>query len=176
MTAGKSSLIRYAMPRPALEAALHAQPIIWYFAASFGRCLSFACALHMYTPPGGKAPSVALDASPCSSWEPQGAASARWCSARVSVCWPVVCRIVPCGWRVGAAVRCLAVRVARRVPWCRGVPSGSAGWVRLNTPVPACTSRRARGSRGASPRAPACPCWGSGGKEYWSVSQPPLAP
>ena len=78
-----------------------------------------------------------------------------------------------CGWRVGAAVRCLAVRVARLVLWCRGVPSGAAGWVRRNTPVPAGTSRRARGSLRASPWSLACTWWGSGGKEYWSVSKPP---
>ena len=58
-------------PCPA-RAALHAQPIIWYFAVPFERPFSFACAIHMYTPVGGKAPSVSLGASPCSTWEPQG--------------------------------------------------------------------------------------------------------
>ena len=45
-----------------------------------------------------------------------------------------------CGWRVGVAVRCLAVRVvraARLVLWCRDAPSGVAGWVRRNPSVPA---------------------------------------
>ena len=62
-----------------------------------------------------------------------------------------------CGVRVGAAVRCLTVRVARLVLWCQGVPSGAAGWARRNTPVFAGMSRRARGSRVASPWSLACP-------------------
>ena len=49
------------------------------------------------TPPaGGKAPSVPLGASLCSSSEPQGAVPARWCGARVRVCLPAVRHIVPC--------------------------------------------------------------------------------
>ena len=106
MTAGKSFQIRYDTPCPALEAALYAQPIIWYFAAPFGRPLSFACAIHMYTPVGSKAPSVPLGASGCSTLEPQGAAPARWCRALVSVCLPVVCRILPClaGYVAGVSV------------------------------------------------------------------------
>ena len=48
-TAEKSFQIRYDMPCPAL-AALHAQPIIWYFAVPLGCPFSFACAIHMYTP------------------------------------------------------------------------------------------------------------------------------
>ena len=106
MTAGKSFQIWYDTPCPALEAALHAQPIIWYFAVPFGCPLSFARAIHMYTPVGGKALSVPLVASPCSPWEPQGAAPARWCGARVRVCLPVVCRIVPClaGYVAGVSV------------------------------------------------------------------------
>ena len=81
-----------------------------------------------------------------------------------------------CGWRVGVAVRCLAVRVvraARLVLWCRDAPSGVAGWVRRNTAVPAGRSRRVRGSRVASLWSLACPWWGSRGKEYWAVSKPP---
>ena len=50
MTAGRSFQNRYDTPCPALGAGLHARPIIWYFAAPFGRPLSFACAIHMYTP------------------------------------------------------------------------------------------------------------------------------
>ena len=69
MTAEKSFQIRYDMPCPALEAAVHAQPIIWYFAVPFGRPFSLPCANHMY-----KAPSVPPGATPCSPWEPQGAA------------------------------------------------------------------------------------------------------
>ena len=78
-----------------------------------------------------------------------------------------------CGWRVSVVVRCLAVRVARLVPWCRDAPSGVAGWVRRNTTVLAGRSRRVRGSRVASLWSLACPRWGSGGKEYWPVSKPP---
>ena len=47
-TAEKSFEIRYDMPCPALEASLHAKPIIWYFAVPFGCPFSFACADHMY--------------------------------------------------------------------------------------------------------------------------------
>ena len=106
MTAEKSFPIWYDTPCPALEAALHAQPIIWYFAVPFGRPLSFACPIHMYTPVGGKAPSVPLGASPFSPWEPQGAALAPWCGARVRVCPPVLCRVVPClaGYVAGVSV------------------------------------------------------------------------
>ena len=57
-TAEKSFEILYDRPCPALEASLHAQPIIWYFAVPFGCLFSFACADHMYTPVGGRAPSV----------------------------------------------------------------------------------------------------------------------
>ena len=78
-----------------------------------------------------------------------------------------------CGWRVGAAVQCLAVRVARLVLWCRGVPSGVAGWVRRNTPVLDGMSQPARGSRVAIPWSLACPWRASAGKDYWSVSKPP---
>ena len=147
MTAGKSFQTRYDTPCPALEAALHAQPIIWYFAAPFNCPLSFACATHMYTPVGGKAPSVPLGASSCSPWELQGAAPAQWGGAPVFVRPPVVCHFSGlCGWRVGAAVHRLAVRVARLVLWCRGVSSGAASWVSNNTHVLAGTSRRALGS------------------------------
>ena len=70
-------------------------------------------------------------------------------------------------------MRCLAVRVARLVLRCRGVPCGAAGWARRNTPVLAGMRRPGRGSRVASLWSLACPWWGSRGKEYWSVSKPP---
>ena len=156
MTAEKSFKIRYDMPCPALEAALHAQPIIWYFAVPFGRPFSFVCANHMYTPVGGQAPSVPFGASSCSPWEPQGAAPARWCSARVRVCLPVVCRIVQClaGSVAGVLVPQCGVRQLVWPGSCSGVgafrPARQAG-ARRNTPVFAGISRRARGSRVASP-------------------------
>ena len=78
-----------------------------------------------------------------------------------------------CGWRVGVAVRCLTVRVARLVLWCRDAPSGVAGSVRRNTPVLAGRFRRVRGSRVVSLWSLACPWWGSGGKEYWPLSNAP---
>ena len=78
-----------------------------------------------------------------------------------------------CGWRVGVAVRCLAVRVARLVLWCRDAPSGVAGWVRRNTPVLSGRCRRVRGSCVASPWSFACPWWASGGKEYWPALKLP---
>ena len=81
-----------------------------------------------------------------------------------------------CGWRVGVAVRCSAVRVVRAawlVSWCLDAPSGVAGWDRRNTSVPAGRSRRVCGSRVACMWSLACPWWGFGGKEYWAVSKPP---
>ena len=105
LTAAKSFQIRFHFPCPAL-AALHAQPIIRYFAVPFRRPFSFACAIHMYTPVGGKAPWVPLGASPCSPWEPQCAVPARWCGARARVCLPAVRRIVPyfAGYVAGVSV------------------------------------------------------------------------
>ena len=139
MTAEKRFQIRYDMPCPALEPALHAQPIIWYFAVLFGRSFSFACAIHMYTPVGGKAPSVPLGASPCSPWEPQGAALARWCGARVCVCLPLVCCIVPClaGYVAGVSVPQCGVS---RLGWpgsCSGVGAfRPARWAGLGVTLP----------------------------------------
>ena len=123
MTAEKSCRIRYDMPCPAVEGALHAQPITWYFAVSFGRPFSFACTIHMYTPVGGKAPSVPLGASPCSPWEPQNAALAQWCGAGVCVCVPVVCPIVPClaGYVAGVSVPQCGVRRLGLPGSCSGV-------------------------------------------------------
>ena len=43
-TAKKRFGIPYDMPCPALEAGVHAQPIIWYFAVPYGCPFSFACA------------------------------------------------------------------------------------------------------------------------------------
>ena len=105
LTAAKSFQIWCYIPCPAL-AALHAQPIIRYFAVPFGRTGSSACAIHMYTPVGGKDPSVPLGVSPCSPWEPQGAVPARWCGARARVCLPVVPRIGLCfaGYVAGVSV------------------------------------------------------------------------
>ena len=70
LTAAKSFQIWCHFPCPAL-AALHAQPIIRYFAVPFGRPFSFAYAIHMYTLVSGKAQSVPLHASPCSPWDPR---------------------------------------------------------------------------------------------------------
>ena len=139
-TAQKSFGTRYGMPCPALEAALHAQLIIWYIVVPFGRPFSFACADHMYTPVGGKAPPVLLGAPRCSPWEPRGAVPARWCGARAYVRRPVamarpawcrarhvLCRALPRGPDgvcVSASVRLLEVRV----PWLRGGSPGPLSW------------------------------------------------
>ena len=112
-TAEKIFEIRYDMPCPALEAALHAQPIILYIALPFDLPFGFACADHMYTPIDGKAPSVLLGAPPCSPWEPRGCVPARWCGARA------------CARRPVALARSAGCR-ARRVPCC-AVPRGSGG-------------------------------------------------
>ena len=102
--------------------------------------------------------------------------SVVWCSCSCLPACRVPYRAVSrglCGWRIGVAVRCLAVRVARLVLWCRDSSSGVAGWVRLNTSVLASRSRRVLEYRVASLWSLACPWWGSGGKEYWPVSKPP---
>ena len=72
----------YDLPCPALQPVLQAQPVILYIAVPFGFPFSLACADRMYTPVGGKAPSVLFGASPCSLWEPQGAVPAGWCGVR----------------------------------------------------------------------------------------------
>ena len=96
--------IRYDMPCPALEPALHAQPIILYIAAPSSFSFSFACADRMYTRVGDKAPSVLFCAPLCSP---------RWCGVRACSRRPVALpRSAGCG--------------ARRVP-CHAVPRGSGG-------------------------------------------------
>ena len=147
-TAEKSFEIRYNMPCPPLVAVLHAQLIIWYIAVPFGCPSRFACAVHMYTPVGGKAPLVLLGAPLCSPWEPRGTVPARWCGARAGVRRPValarpagrrVCSVPCCavlcgsgGVCVGALVRLPGVTVAWLVLWCRGVPYRAAGRARRN--------------------------------------------
>ena len=64
-------------------------------------------------PSGGKAPSVLLDAPPCSPCEPRVAVPARWC------------RVCACARRPVALARSLGC-LARRLP-CRAVPRGSGG-------------------------------------------------
>ena len=142
MTAGKSLQIWYDTPCPALEAALHAQPIIWYFAVPFGRPLSFACAIHMYTQVGVKfAPLWCIPVLPMGT---QGCCSGSWCGARVRVWLPVVCLIVPClagylarvlvpqcgvwrlGW-LGSWFRVGGFRLARRAGLGLTLPCSPAG-------------------------------------------------
>ena len=48
----------YDMPCPALQPALHAQSVILYILVPFGFPFGLACANSMYTPVGGKSPSV----------------------------------------------------------------------------------------------------------------------
>ena len=116
------------MPCPALEPALHAQPFILYIAVPSGFPFGLACPDSMYTPVGGKAPSVHFSASPCSLWEPWGALPAWWCGVCAPARWPValdssagcLARCVPCcavlrsfgGVCVGASVWLPEARVA----------------------------------------------------------------
>ena len=100
MTSGRTAVknffpCRCPVPCPAL-AVLHAQSIIRYFVVLRSHTSSFACATHMYTPVGGKAPPVPLGVSPCSPWEPQGVAPARWCCARARACLSAVRLLVSC--------------------------------------------------------------------------------
>ena len=177
-TAVKSFQIRCHFPCPAL-AALHAQPIIWYFVVLFGRRFSFACAIHMYIPSRWQGPV-------CPPWcvpvLPMGAPGC--CSGSVVRC---SCSCLPacrapyravfcgsCGWCVRVAVLSLAVRMvgaARLVLWCRDVPSGVARWAGHNTSVPA--GRGSAWPRVASLWSLACRGWGLGGQEYRAVLQPP---
>ena len=189
-TAEKEFEIRYDMPCPALEAALHAQLIIWYFAVLFGSPFRFARADHMHTPVGGKAPSVLLGAPRALQQIPRllrllaGAllvlvlagqlvrpAGCRFCR--------VPYRAVSCGSggvRVGASVQCQEVSMAWLVLWCRCVSYGAAGWARRNTPMFAGRSLRACGSGTVSPWPIACSEEGSGKNKGIMVSvQAPLS-
>ena len=181
MTDGKRLPIRYDTACPALEAALHAQPIVWYFAAPFCRPLSFASAIHMKTPVGGKAPSVPLGASPCSPWGPQGAAPARWCGACVCVSLPVVRRIVPClaGYVAGVSVPQCGVWQLGWLGSCFGagafrpVQQAGFGVTRL------CSTARASGLAGPVWRAHGplrAPGGGLGERNTGQCRNPSLAP
>ena len=162
---------------PAL-AALKAQPIIWYFAVLFGRLLSFACAIHMYSPRRWQGP---VGPPWCVSVLPMGAP--RSCSGSVVRC---SCSCLPacrapyralfrgsCGRCACVTVLSLAVRMvraARLLLWCRDIPSGVATWAWRNTSVPA--GRGSAWPRVASLWSLACPGWGFGGHEYRAVLQP----
>ena len=146
-TAEKSFEIWYKMPCPTLEAALHAQSIIFYIAVPFGFPFSLACADRTSTPFGGKDPSVLLGAPLCSPWEPQGAVPARWRGVRACVCRPVAlawsagcgagrvsCCALPCSSGavcIGASVQLPEVRVA----WLGG---GSLGCLSSSLPEVFC--------------------------------------
>ena len=130
----------YNMPCPALEAPSHAQAVILYIAVPFRFPFSLACADHMYTPVGGKAPSVLFGASLGSLWEPRAAPPAWWCGVRVCARRPVAlarsagcqARCVPCravlrgsrGVCAGASVRLPEARAA----WLGGTPAFSVAW------------------------------------------------
>ena len=107
------------MPRPALEAALHADSIILYIAVPFGFRFSLACADRTYRPVGGKAPFGPLRCIPvfpmgapgccactvvrCSFLCPLALARSEGCRARCVPC----CALLrsPGGVCVGASVR-----------------------------------------------------------------------
>ena len=139
-TAEKRFEISYDMPCPALEEVLHAKAVILYIAVPFGVPSSLACANRMYTPVGGKAPSVLFGAFRCSLWEPGAAVPAWWCGVRAFARWPDAsarsarcrARCVPCrallsgsgGVCVGASVQLPQARVA----WLGGTPAFSVVW------------------------------------------------
>ena len=130
----------YDMPSPALERALHAEPVILYIVVPSGFPFGLACADRMYTPVGSKAPLVLFDASPCSLWEPRGAVPAWWCGVGARARWPVAlarsagcrARCVMCrallrgsgGVCVGGSVRLPEARVV----WLAGTPAFSVAW------------------------------------------------
>ena len=122
----KSFENRYDMPCTALEPALHARPVILYIAVPFSFPFGFACVDRIYTPVGGKAPSVLFGASPCSLWEPQSAVPVWWCGfcagfswpgalARSAGCWA---RCVPCCAVLGGSGGvCVGASGCRRSGW-----------------------------------------------------------
>ena len=134
-------------PCPALDPALHAQPVILYIAVPFGFPFGLACADRMYTPVGGKAPLVLFGASPCSLWEPRGAVPAWWCGVLARVRWPVAlarsagcrARCVPCRAVLrGSSVVCVSASVRLpevRVVWLDGMPASSVAWLFSEPPA-----------------------------------------
>ena len=141
---------RYNIPCPSFEPALDARPVIVYILVPFGFPFGLACADCMYTPVGGKAPSVLFGASPCSLWEPRGAVPAWWCGVRARVRWPVAvsagcrARCVPCrtvlpgsgGMCVAASVQLLEVRVVSLA----GTPALSVVWRLFGPPAVVATT------------------------------------
>ena len=88
-------------PCPAL-AALHAQPIIWYFAVLSPRPSSFACAIHMYTALSVARPRRSPLVRPCA---PHGSPSVQFrlgsaVVVLVSACLPcaISCRVLQVMW------------------------------------------------------------------------------
>ena len=160
--------IRCPFPCPAL-AALHAQPIIWYFALLCGRPSSLASPIHTYTPRRWQGP-----AGPpwCVPVLPMGAPGCCFGSVvRCSCSRLPACRAPyravfcgSCGWRASVAVLSWAVRMVRAVRlvlWCRDIPSGVVGWARRNTSMPA--GRGWAWPLVASLWCLTCPGWGFGG-------------
>ena len=159
------------VPCPSL-AVLHAQSIIRYFVVLCSRTSSLACATHMYSPVGGKAPPVPLGGkappvplgvSLCSPWKPQGVAPARWCCARARACLSAVRLLVSCvsGHSGGVSVS------RRRVWWlgwlgwfglCCGVGTLRPTWrVGLGVTHPCLLAGGSVRPRAVSLWPPACP-------------------
>ena len=117
----------YHMPCPALEPALHAQPIILYVAVPFGFPFGLASADRMYIPVGGKAPPVRHPLR-CIPVFPMGAPGC--CACVVVRCW----RSRPLSSLLGSdrgvqgllcSLPCRASRVRWCVRWClRAVAGG----------------------------------------------------
>ena len=86
---------------------------------------------HSYAqPPRWQGPVGPPGASPCSPWEPQGAALAWWCGARIRVCLPVVCLILPClaGYVAGVSVSQCGARRLGLLGSCYGVGTLCPVW------------------------------------------------
>ena len=119
----------YDMPCPALEPALHAQPVILYITVPFGFRFGLACADRMYIPVAGKAPSLCYLLR-CISVFPIGASGCCasvvvWCSCS----HPLASRIgsvrgVPVSL---CSVPCRASRLWRRVRRCLMAVAGGQG-------------------------------------------------
>ena len=119
----------YDMPCPAVEPALHAQPVILYTAVRFGFPFGLACADGMYSPVGGKAPSVRYPLR-CIPVFPMGAPGCCACVVvRCSCSCPLASRLGSVCWVPGSLCSILwrAPRLWWCVCWCLSAVAGTQG-------------------------------------------------
>ena len=120
----------YDIPCPALEPALHAQPVILYIAVPSGFPLSLACADRMYTPVSGKPPSVYYPLQ-CIPVFPMGAAGCCACVVVRCSCSRPLASCLGSARGVPGSL-CSVPCPASRLRWCvrrclRAVAGGQGG-------------------------------------------------